>query len=83
MNDQIGTYNHEIGENIVRELTDDEQKILNAERKKAIEAKKQAVIEEEKLREIKVSAYQKLGLSDEEIEALLPSKKITVASKLG
>ena len=37
MNDQIGTYNHEIGENIVRELTDAEQKILNAERKKAIE----------------------------------------------
>ena len=71
----ISIYNHNTGENISREMTADEETKLNAEildyqTKRG--AKKAA---EEALKKVKLSAYEKLGLTAEEIEALLPTPK--------
>ena len=72
-NDNIYIYEHSTGEYIVRELTDEEQSIRDAE----VEAnlKKQKTAEKAKIDEynLKVAAYQKLGLTDEEIAALVPA----------
>lgn len=74
-NDNIGIYDHNTGETIIREMTDEEQAQRNAEieAEKIEKAKKEAEIKE--LKALKISAYQKLGLTEAEIEALLPSPK--------
>jgi len=70
--DNISIYNHSTGESLVREMTNEEQ----AEREAQIEAHKIEKAKREsdalQLREAKLSAYQKLGLTQTEIEALLP-----------
>ena len=72
----IGIYNHETGENIVREMTDEEKTQYEQENAEyAIEASKKLEKNQEE-KAIKISAYKKLGLSDEEIEALLPTPKL-------
>jgi len=73
MTNQIGIYNHSTGENIVREMTNEEQAQKDAEVEAARIAKEQAKIEAEQLRETKIAAYEKLGLTEAEIEALLPT----------
>jgi hypothetical protein len=75
MTDTLGIYDHKTGENIVRKLTNEEQAIRNAEIKASQLAKEQAKLEAEKLRSTKIAAYEKLGLTEAEIEALLPTPK--------
>ena len=74
-NDTYYIHNVETDEIKTIELTDDEQKELDAERQKAIAAKAAAKLEQEQLRLTKISAYEKLGLTEAEIEALLPAPK--------
>ena len=57
---------------IIRELTEDEQAELDADRKQAIAAKKKAKADAKAAYELKYAAYEKLGLSVEEIDAILP-----------
>lgn len=76
-NDTHYVHNVATGEIEIIELTDDEQKQLDAERQKAIAAKAALKLEQEQLRLTKISAYQKLGLTEAEIEALVSAPKPT------
>lgn len=58
---------------IIVELTDEEQKKLDADRALAVQLKQENKNKEAQLREIKIAAYEKLGLTPEEIEAILPA----------
>ena len=77
MNDKISIYDHLTGETILREMTDEEQAQRDAEVAENESKQAQAEAEAEALRATKIAAYQKLGLSEAEIEALLPSTKPT------
>ena len=79
MNDKVFIYNGITNEEFIREMTDDEQAQRNTEAAQAIEQKAQAKAEAEVLRATKISAYQKLGLTEAEIEALLPTPKPPLA----
>jgi hypothetical protein len=57
-------------------LTPEEYKIKIEEWADARLAKEQAQAEAETLRQTKIAAYQKLGLTAEEIEALVPTPKL-------
>lgn len=70
--DTLMIHNATTDEIIVRELTDDEQDELDAARAKALAAKQKAKDEAKAARDLKISAYEKLGLTAEEIQALLP-----------
>jgi len=74
-NNQIGIYDHATGENTVVEMTAEEKAQRDAETKAWQIAKENAKLEAEQLRETKISAYEKLGLTEAEIEALLPTPK--------
>ena len=67
----IRIHNTETDEVIDREMTKAEIEILEAN--KIAILNNQAQIEE--TRQLKISAYQKLGLTEAEIEALLPTPK--------
>lgn len=71
-NDLIYTYDHISGIETIREMTDEEQTERNKNVELALLAKQKAKEEKEALRQTKINAYQKLGLTSEEIEALLP-----------
>lgn len=72
MTNLIGIYDHTTGEQIVREMTADELSEFNAQ-SEAYKAEKLAKENEaNELRAIKISAYQKLGLTQQEIDALIP-----------
>ncbi len=73
MTNSIGIYDHNTGENIVREMTSEEQAQRDAEIEAWLTAKENAKLEAEQLRQIKIAAYEKLGLTKAEIEALLPT----------
>lgn len=75
MSNLIGIYDHSTGENVVRDMTADEQAQRDAEIQAWLIAKENAKLEAEQLRATKISAYEKLGLTPEEIEALLPTPK--------
>jgi hypothetical protein len=60
------------------ELSADEYKAQIAEWADARLAKEQAKAEAELARQTKISAYEKLGLTEAEIEALLPTPKRSV-----
>lgn len=75
MNDKISIYDHLTGETIVREMTDEEQAQRDAEVAENESKQAQAQAEAEALRATKIAAYQKLGLTEAEIEALLPTPK--------
>lgn len=75
MRDIISIYNHNTGEQIVREMTADEQEKREAEITAQLEKKAEEEAAEQNLRQLKISAYEKLGLSVQEIEALLPTPK--------
>lgn len=60
------------GEITIVELTDEEQAIRNAEIAANEAAKAAAKKEADDIRQNKISAYQKLGLTQAEIDALLP-----------
>jgi len=73
MNDLIQIYDHNTGETIVREMSDEEQAERNAEIA-AYKVEKQARLDAiEAAWRTKVSAYEKLGLTANEIEALAPT----------
>lgn len=72
-NDLIQIHNAENGEIIVRELTNDEQAIRDAEKAAWVAQKEQEKLEVAQLRQTKIAAYEKLGLTEAEIEALLPT----------
>ena len=78
MTNLIGIYNHITGENIVREMTNQEQAQRDAEIIEWQTAKEIAKLEAEQLRQTKISAYEKLGLTQAEIEALLPTPQFLV-----
>lgn len=72
MNDSRYSYNAETGEEVITELTDEEQAELNLQREAAI-AQRQSKLDAVRLSwETKVNAYQKLGLTAEEIAAIAP-----------
>jgi hypothetical protein len=66
-------HNVQTGEIEILELTDKEQEIKNAESQASINAKAEKIAELQELRLTKISAYEKLGLTATEIEALLPT----------
>lgn len=68
---KIGVFDAITGENIVREMTQEELDAKNAEIAEFAAAKKAKEEAEAALRQTKVSAYQKLGLTVEEINAIL------------
>lgn len=72
-NDKVFIYNHSTGEEIVREMTDEEQAQRDAEVAAWLAEQAQAKAQAEALRQTKIAAYQKLGLTEAEIEALLPA----------
>ena len=67
----IRIHNTETNEVIDREMTDAENKVYEASKIAALN--NEAQIQE--TRQLKISAYQKLGLTEAEIEALLPTPK--------
>lgn len=73
MTNLIGLYDHTTGENVVREMTPEEQAQREIESQAWIAAKEQRLAEVSELRQTKIAAYEKLGLTAEEIEALLPT----------
>lgn len=74
-NGTIQIYNHSTTETTVREMTDEEQAQRDAEVAAYLaekEAKKNAA---ESAWRVKFSAYEKLGLTPDEIEALAPTPR--------
>jgi hypothetical protein len=65
-------------ENGYTQLSDDEAEIVFNQWADARLAKEQAKSEAELARQVKISAYEKLGLTEAEIEALLPTPKPVV-----
>lgn len=78
MSNHIGIYDHNLGEQLIREMTADEQAKRDAEISAWLEAKAQKELDAQALRQTKIAAYKKLGLSEEEIEALLPAPKAPI-----
>ena len=78
MTNLIGIYDHTTGENIVREMTDEEQIARNKQIAIWAAEKEKTQLEAEQARQTKISAYQKLGLTEAEIEALLPTPKPSI-----
>jgi len=73
MTDKIGIYDNTTGEQIIREMTIEEQAERDAEVAIWLAEKTAKEQQEAELRANKISAYQKLGLTESEIEALLPT----------
>lgn len=73
MTNLIGIYNHATGEQTVREMTNEELAQREIEVAKSLAEKAQKQKEAQDLRETKIAAYEKLGLTPAEIEALLPT----------
>lgn len=75
MTHKVSIYNHTTGEQIEREMTEAESKQRDIESAAHAKVQADAKAEAEALRNVKVAAYEKLGLSAAEIEALLPTPK--------
>jgi hypothetical protein len=69
---KIGIYDGLTKEQIEREATPQEIAQREAEIAFNIEEEANIKAQEQNLRDVKVAAYQKLGLTEAEIEALLP-----------
>lgn len=72
---KISVCNAATGEEFVREATAEEIATLEAEASKSSAEKTARELAASELRLIKIAAYQKLGLTLTEIEALLPTPK--------
>jgi hypothetical protein len=70
---KIGIYNAETDEQIVRDATPEEVTARETEIAQYLADKETQELEAAELRATKISAYKKLGLTDLEIEALLPT----------
>ena len=71
MAESIGIYDHLLGEQIVREMTPEEQDERDAQIAAALEAKAQRQAEAEAKAATKQATLEKLGLTEEEVKALL------------
>jgi len=80
---KVGEFNAETGEQIVRDATPEEVAAKEAEVAQWLADKAAREAEAAQLRATKISAYQKMGLTEAEIEALLPTPKITARESLG
>jgi hypothetical protein len=83
MTDLIGVYNHDTGEEIVREMTSAEKTQRDFEITAFLAQEEKLKVEAKMLYEVKISAYKKLGLTDAEIEALVPAPKPDIQPILG
>jgi len=72
---QISHYDHSTGIHIQRDMTEIEQAEYDQKVAETLIAEEKAKSETELLRNTKIAAYKKLGLTDDEIEALLPTPK--------
>jgi len=72
-NKNIFIYNHLTGTEITREMTDEEQAAFDETTKTNLAIAKEEKQKQELLKENKISAYTKLGLTQAEIEALIPA----------
>jgi hypothetical protein len=75
MTDLIGIYDHTTGEQIVREMTEQETIERAAFLAEYETSKLSEQTKANEQRALKISAYEKLGLTEAEIEALLPTPK--------
>lgn len=75
MKNKITIFDAITGESIEREMTAEELKDHNLLLSEDAVIQAEAKTKAEELRALKVSAYEKLGLTPEEIEALLPLSK--------
>lgn len=80
---KIGEFDAITGQQIVRDATPDEIAAREAEVTQWLADKTVREAEAAQLRATKISAYQKMGLTEAEIEALLPTPKITARESLG
>jgi len=72
---KIGQFDALTGEQIIRDATPEEIAEKEAEIAQWLADKSAKELAAAELRATKISAYQKLGLTSEEIEALLPTPK--------
>ena len=72
---KIGEFNALTGEQIVRDATPEEVAAREAEVAEFNADELAKKVEAQQLRATKISAYEKLGLTPDEIEALLPTPK--------
>ena len=69
--EMIAIYDHTTGENIVREMTDEEQEIRNADLAK-LDAEAKAIADAEvKAKAEKAALLEKLGITEDEAKLLL------------
>lgn len=80
MNYKVKIVDASIGTEIERDMTSAEIAVLESQNAAYAIDKQNQIVEFERLRNLKLSAYAKLGLTDEEIEALLgkPAERIPV-----
>ncbi len=71
MNDNIAIYDHITGENIIRQATDEEQKIINEEREINTKAREKRLLEIEAKATERQAIADRLGLSADEFKILL------------
>lgn len=71
MNDNIAIYDHITGENIIRQATDEEQKIINEERETNTKAREKRLLEIEAKTAQRQALWSRLGLTEEEARILL------------
>jgi len=72
---KIGQFDAVTGEQIERDATPEEVAEREAEVARFAQEKAERLTKEAELRANKISAYQKMGLTADEIEALLPTPK--------
>jgi hypothetical protein len=72
-NDKMFIYDHQTNKQLVRDMTNAEQAERNSTVTAYLQQQAQIKTEAEALRQTKISAYEKLGLTQAEIEALLPT----------
>lgn len=70
---KIGIFNAETNKNIVRDATLEEISARENEIAEYVANKEAQELEKAQLRATKIAAYEKLGLTEAEIEALLPT----------
>ena len=81
-NNNIFIYDHLTGTEITREMTDEEQALFDAKTQSNFALAEKEKQKQDLLRQNKISAYEKLHLTAEEIEALLPNDKVTTLHNL-
>ena len=71
MNDNIGIYDDAIGENIIRQATDEEQEIINEQRRINTQAREKRLLEAEEKAKAKAALLERLGMTQDEANLLL------------